>query len=199
MSGDAPSCSCGTFAIGRCGECREFVCGSHSFLKDGLRICVHHEHAHMAAEVERQRADRLAQAAVDLDAALLRSGQRKRIRLLARALNAAGGPGAKRMRAMKESIGSRHARAWEVGTRSVTQTRGNGAGYDQGGTTNIRPVFLLGDGSFAFLNGYNQLRKYAEGELDEKIGPDGYYHSPIDFEAVVKVLEARCAKAGINP
>jgi len=36
------SCACGTFAIGRCAECRAFVCGEHSELFKGRLTCTAH-------------------------------------------------------------------------------------------------------------------------------------------------------------
>lgn len=36
---DAPQCSCGTFAVGICKRCEHPVCGFHSGLVDGSRIC----------------------------------------------------------------------------------------------------------------------------------------------------------------
>lgn len=37
--GHGPSCACGTFAIGTCHECGRAVCGDHSSLIDGHRLC----------------------------------------------------------------------------------------------------------------------------------------------------------------
>lgn len=38
-------CECSTFAIGICGECMKPVCGDHSRLLDGQRLCISHVHA----------------------------------------------------------------------------------------------------------------------------------------------------------
>lgn len=35
-------CACGTFAIGRCGECGALICGDHSVLDEGRRVCRSH-------------------------------------------------------------------------------------------------------------------------------------------------------------
>ena len=34
------ACNCGTFAIGQCPSCGIAVCGTHSLLRDGLRLCL---------------------------------------------------------------------------------------------------------------------------------------------------------------
>lgn len=36
---DAQACACGTFAIGRCQRCDRAICGSHSSLQEGVRVC----------------------------------------------------------------------------------------------------------------------------------------------------------------
>lgn len=41
-------CSCGTFAIGRCTECMDLVCGDHSSLMLGRRLCSAHAAEHTA-------------------------------------------------------------------------------------------------------------------------------------------------------
>jgi len=48
-------CNCGTFAIGRCVDCRQPVCGVHSALWEGRRLCMSHVHeAHATAESQRR-------------------------------------------------------------------------------------------------------------------------------------------------
>lgn len=36
------ACECGTFAVGRCAECREPVCGRHSAMHDEQLLCREH-------------------------------------------------------------------------------------------------------------------------------------------------------------
>jgi hypothetical protein len=56
-------CRCGTFAIGRCSECREPVCGIHSTLIEDRRVCSEHAEqkrriaAEATAAAERTRAE----------------------------------------------------------------------------------------------------------------------------------------------
>lgn len=45
-AGSPPTCHCGTFAVGRCNECRNLVCGDHSALVDDYRVCDHHGGEH---------------------------------------------------------------------------------------------------------------------------------------------------------
>lgn len=47
-------CSCGTFAIGRCSECERLVCGEHSGILSGQRLCYEHYQA-MSAKLEAER------------------------------------------------------------------------------------------------------------------------------------------------
>lgn len=65
-------CSCGTFAIGRCGECRQPVCGSHSGLWEGRRLCEPHLRAAHAA-AQKQQAEAQARGVADAIAASVRS------------------------------------------------------------------------------------------------------------------------------
>jgi hypothetical protein len=44
------SCSCGTFAIGRCAECHTPVCAHHSEMFDGQRLCIEHAEEHHSVE-----------------------------------------------------------------------------------------------------------------------------------------------------
>jgi len=39
LSASAPTCECGTFAVGRCQGCGTMVCGSHSSLYEDERVC----------------------------------------------------------------------------------------------------------------------------------------------------------------
>ena len=52
MSGEL--CDCETFAVGRCSECRTWVCGDHSQLVEGRRLC----DTHVAARVRADQAVR---------------------------------------------------------------------------------------------------------------------------------------------
>lgn len=69
-----PSCACGTFAIGACGQCSRPVCGGCSTMRGGRRLCTEDAHAfdataqeHAAAEAaqarDRAAADKAAQEA----------------------------------------------------------------------------------------------------------------------------------------
>ena len=51
----ASSCSCGTFAVGRCAECHTPVCAHHSGMFDGRRLCDAHLSTAQAAEAERRQ------------------------------------------------------------------------------------------------------------------------------------------------
>ena len=82
-------CSCGTFAVGACAECGQFVCGDHSALDGQLRLCSMHLEARRAAV--RQQADEEA----ELRRRLLEfeRGRPRRLALgLVAALAAAGNP-----------------------------------------------------------------------------------------------------------
>ena len=58
--GDASAmCECGTFAIGQCAECSRPVCGSHSKLVDGRRLCEADVADHAAETQAAQRLDDL--------------------------------------------------------------------------------------------------------------------------------------------
>lgn len=59
------ACGCGTFAIGRCAECGDPVCGTHSAVADGRRLCSRDMARVREAfvEAERERKARLADAA----------------------------------------------------------------------------------------------------------------------------------------
>lgn len=59
----AAECSCGTFAIGRCAECRQPVCGLHSGYDDGQLLCLTHleeRRTRAAALLAAAAADRMA-------------------------------------------------------------------------------------------------------------------------------------------
>jgi hypothetical protein len=69
-SANSPRCDCGTFAIGLCPQCGRAVCGDHSRLVAGARLCLdcypQREREESAAERERQKAaTRQAQASLD--------------------------------------------------------------------------------------------------------------------------------------
>jgi hypothetical protein len=53
--GSVEACACGTFSIGHCIECGINVCGDHSGLFKGSRLCDEHLRAANAAESERRR------------------------------------------------------------------------------------------------------------------------------------------------
>src|SRR3954454_6481660 len=94
-SGVAESCACGTFAIGHCQRCGKAVCGDHSGLLAGVRLCTHcfraqaekeqraTEAAKAAQEAERQRErasliEELEAAAGEAPRFLLENGPRTR-------------------------------------------------------------------------------------------------------------------------
>jgi len=54
----AAVCGCGTFAIGLCGECGAGVCGDHSVLRTGRRVCAYHEREREEAAFKQRLADR---------------------------------------------------------------------------------------------------------------------------------------------
>ena len=53
------ACDCGTFAIGRCAECSRAICGTHSKVVDGRRLCEADVAAHDAHLQALQRLDDL--------------------------------------------------------------------------------------------------------------------------------------------
>lgn len=55
--GITESCSCGTFAIGRCAICRVPVCGDHSALDEARRLCSTHWNDEHSAATKRARVD----------------------------------------------------------------------------------------------------------------------------------------------
>ncbi len=56
----AETCSCGTYAIGRCAECRRSICGDHSGIVGGSRLC---GFCTASRDAARQKADDEAKAA----------------------------------------------------------------------------------------------------------------------------------------
>ena len=68
-----PKCACGTFAIGQCQECNAAVCGDHSRLVDGRRLCAPHAGA-LEQEAERERLERRERARFDVRAAAKDAG-----------------------------------------------------------------------------------------------------------------------------
>lgn|SRR5579862_5695918 len=54
-SGVTLLCECSTFAIGVCGECMKPVCGDHSRLLDGQRLCISHVRAKEEAAAKAAR------------------------------------------------------------------------------------------------------------------------------------------------
>jgi hypothetical protein len=81
------TCDCGTFAIGRCVECDRSVCGEHSELVGGRRLC--ERHAQIAWEGEQRRKDdewSTAQGRFEQECL-------EALDIFVRAMNAAGNPG----------------------------------------------------------------------------------------------------------
>lgn len=69
LSGEpSGTCECGTFAIGRCAECSRPVCGSHSKLVDGRRLCEVDVAEHAAKALDAERLDGLRNLRVDEEA-----------------------------------------------------------------------------------------------------------------------------------
>ncbi len=65
-TGGLPLCGCGTFAIGVCSECGVAVCGPHSDMTFGVRLCGGHSYARQQVlEAEQRRAN---QAAAEVEA-----------------------------------------------------------------------------------------------------------------------------------
>jgi hypothetical protein len=56
QGGPWPMCECGTFAIGLCGECENWVCGDDSIRRDARRLCLRCE-GNNRLDAERQRAE----------------------------------------------------------------------------------------------------------------------------------------------
>lgn len=48
-----PLCTCGTIAVGQCQECKAWVCGDHSGISRGQRLCSEHYAADYEAECDR--------------------------------------------------------------------------------------------------------------------------------------------------
>jgi hypothetical protein len=68
-----PQCTCGTFAVGTCSTCSAPVCGLHSDVFDGRRLCTFHFREAQAArerdrEQERARQSQDRRAAIDAKA-----------------------------------------------------------------------------------------------------------------------------------
>ncbi len=49
-------CQCGTFAIGRCVDCGDWICGDHSSLEERDRICKNDQEKRRKAEDQREQA-----------------------------------------------------------------------------------------------------------------------------------------------
>jgi hypothetical protein len=64
-----PECRCGTFAVGRCADCRRFVCGSCSGMLNGRRLC--------SEDLARRQAAIRAERAAAEDAALQAEARRQ--------------------------------------------------------------------------------------------------------------------------
>lgn len=45
-----PVCACGTFAVGRCHTCQRSVCGEHSAMFEGRRLCADHHYEALAPQ-----------------------------------------------------------------------------------------------------------------------------------------------------
>ncbi len=120
-------CSCGTFAIGMCGDCGRPVCGDHSALVAGRRLCddeIARISQERAAEEEQERA------------ALALAGQQQREHQQAlrnvvpdflRAMNSSGNPGAIKVRGVDGSVRPKKTawRAWSISVASVEHGNGD--------------------------------------------------------------------------
>lgn len=62
-------CPCGTYAIGHCASCGSPICGTHSALRDGRRLCGDHVRTHDASS--KRRAAKVAEDAILAEWALL--------------------------------------------------------------------------------------------------------------------------------
>lgn len=152
-------CGCGTFAIGRCAACHAFVCGDHSALVEGRRLCASDIAARREAaerDRRRQRLEAEAEAAARRRVAALEEAEAERfIALAVDALRRAGSPGAVSVRdwldtglgasVIRRTLPRLLGRGWVVGTYEHATPPGNGDYGDQRGSVTECAVVLTAD------------------------------------------------------
>jgi hypothetical protein len=136
-------CACGTYSIGRCSECHKDVCGNHSKLFEGRRLCDEHYQgattcqeallAEEQAQTERRIKTRFNEAQQCVASFLTAAAD-------------AGNPGAIELYRWGSTVGApvqRHGRGWEVFEYERNRyERGDVVGqYPQ-------PVFLTTEGEW---------------------------------------------------
>lgn len=109
-------CACNTSAIGYCSECRRPVCGTHSGLWDGRRLCDEHYEVKAAAEratdaqseYERRRAfmadweaEQQEKARKEAEELAHEANSRRQVIQLLEELSRRGNPGSKRIKVRK--------------------------------------------------------------------------------------------------
>lgn len=110
------TCACGTFAIGHCQDCTRPVCGSHSSLTEGVRVCVQDARKRVATAHTKYLDESIKKAVEERE---LRTQQEQQVARFLAEMAARGNPGTQQLWRLDRSYSGLLTRpawkAWDLG------------------------------------------------------------------------------------